>query len=353
MDGKISEQRVYCKIQEQLWFPPTEIHADLQKLYGNGALKYATVCKWVRRFNDGRESIENDPRVGRPVSVSAERNVATVKMLIEEDVSYTVQEVGELSGIHSSSVLKILREWLGLSKICARWVPHLLTDEQKQSDRLASQVIEKYDKCDPRRLEEIVTGDETWIYHFQPDSKAKNKVWVSSEGDRPVIAHHCKTSNCMLYAIFFDSKGTVLQIPVPKGSSVTGKFYRESVLTQLVDFYQKCRPRTGVHSIKLLHDNTPAHKSTTVQEYLKASGLDVLDHPPYSPDLSPCDFWLFPRLKKMLPGHRFESRCGIGSAVYQCLQHIPREDYQAAFRKWVDRCKMCMEADGAYFEGLR
>ena len=68
-------------------------------------------------------------------------------------------------------------------------MPHLLTDEQKQSRvRLASQVIEKYDKCDPRRLEEIVTGDETWIYHFQSDSKAKNKVWVTSEGDRPVIA---------------------------------------------------------------------------------------------------------------------------------------------------------------------
>lgn len=354
MDGKISEQRVYCKIRAQLGFPPTEIHADLQKVYGNGALKYATVCKWVRRFNDGRESIENDPRVGRPVSVLTEKNVATVKTLIEEDARYTVHEIEELSGIHSSSVLKILRERLGLRKICARWVPHLLTDEQKQSRvRLASQVIEKYDKCDPRRLEEIVTGDETWIYHFQPDSKAKNKVWVSSEGDRPVIARRCKTSNRMLYAIFFDSKGPVLQIPVPKGSSVTGKFYRESVLTQLVDFYQKRRPRTGVRGIKLLHDNAPAHKSATVQEYLKESGLDVLDHPPYSPDLSPCDFWLFPRLKEMLAGHRFESRCGIGSAVYQCLQHIPKEDYRAAFRKWVDRCKMCVEADGAYFEGLR
>ena len=125
-------------------------------------------------------------------------------MLTEEEAGYTVQEIEELSGIHSSRVLKILRERLGVRKI---WVPHLLTDEQKQSRvRLASQVIEKYDKCDPRRLEEIVTGDETWIYHFQPDSKAKNKVWVSSEGDRPVIACRCKTSNRMLYAIFFDSK---------------------------------------------------------------------------------------------------------------------------------------------------
>ena len=77
MDGKISEQRVYCKIQTQLGFPSTEI----QKVYGN-ALKYTTVCKWVRRFNDGRKSIKNYPRVGMLVSVLTEKNVATVKMLI-------------------------------------------------------------------------------------------------------------------------------------------------------------------------------------------------------------------------------------------------------------------------------
>ena len=150
-------------------------HADLQKVYGNGALRYATVCTWVCHFIDGWESIENDPRVGRPVSVLTEKNVATVKTLTE--ARYTVQEIEELSGIHSSSVLKILYERLGLRKICARWVPHLLTYEQKQSRvRLASQVIENYDKCDPHHLEEKFTGDETWIYHFQPDSKAKNKV---------------------------------------------------------------------------------------------------------------------------------------------------------------------------------
>ena len=160
----------------------------------------------VHLFNDGQESIENDPRVGRPVAILMEKNIAAVKTLIEEDARYTVQEIEELSGIHSSSVLKILRERLGLCKIWARWVP-----QQKQSRvRLASQVIDKYNKCDPCRLEEIVTGDKTWIYHFQPNSTARSKVWVSSEDDRPVIAHHCKTSNRMLYAIFFDSKGPVL-----------------------------------------------------------------------------------------------------------------------------------------------
>ena len=158
------------------------------------------------------------------------------------------------------------------------------------------------------------------------------------------VAKH-QIACCIRYSLI--RKVQSFQILVPKGSSVTGKF------TQLVDFYQKRRPRTGVRGIKLLHDNAPAHKSATVHEYLKESGLDVLDRPPYSPDLSPCDFWLFPRLKEMLAGHRYESRCDIGSAVYQCLQHIPKEDYRAAFRKWVDQCKMCVEADGAYFEGLR
>ena len=128
-DGKISEQRVYCKIWSQLRFLPSEIHADFQKVYGNGALKFAAVRKWVRHFNDGHESIENDLRVDRPVSVLTEKNIATVKMLMKEDARYTVQEIEELSDIHSSNVLKILRERLGLRKICARWVPHLLTDE--------------------------------------------------------------------------------------------------------------------------------------------------------------------------------------------------------------------------------
>ena len=199
MDGKISEQRVYCKIRAQLGFPPTEIHADLQKVYGNGALKYATICKWVCRYNEGRESVESDPRVGRLVSVLTEKIVATVKTSIEEDARY-VQEIEELSGIHSSSVLKILLE--------------RLRNEQKQ-------VIEKYDKCDPHRLEEIVLSDETWIYHFQPDSKATNKVWVSSEGDRPVFAAVAKhqIACCMRYSLIrkvqsfkFQSRKVVLSL---------------------------------------------------------------------------------------------------------------------------------------------
>ena len=155
-------------------------------------------------------------KMGRPVSVLTEKNVATVKMLSEEDPRYTVQEIEELSDIHSSSVLKILRERLGLRKICACWVPHLLTDEQKQSRvRLASQVIEKYDKC------EIVTGDEIWIYHFQPNYRLKIRfgfhLRVTDLSMRTVAKH--QIACCMRYSLIrkvqsfkFQSRKVVLSL---------------------------------------------------------------------------------------------------------------------------------------------
>ena len=80
--------------------------------------------------------------------------------------------------------------------------------------------------------------------------------------------------------------------------------------------------------------------------------VKVLNHPPYSPDLSPCDFFLFTRLKSMLSGNKYTSRSSLGSAIYQFLQQIPKEDYLSAFRDWLKRLQKCVSVKGEYFEGL-
>ena len=82
---------------------------------------------------------------------------------------------------------------------------------------------------------------------------------------------------------------------------------------------------------------------------LSLEKVKVLNH---LPDLSPCDFFLFPRLKKMLSGNKYTSRSSLGSALYQCLQQIPKEDYLSAFRNWVKRLQKCVSVKGEYFEGL-
>ena len=114
----------------------------------------------------------------------------------------------------------------------------------------------------------------------------------------------------------------------------------------------KKRPSKGWSGVHLLHDNASCHKYEVVKSFLASEKVKVLIHPPYSPDLSPCDFFLFPRLKKMLSGNKYTSRSSLGSAVYQCLQQIPKEDYLSAFRDWVKRLQKCVSVKGEYFEGL-
>ena len=73
--------------------------------------------------------------------------------------------------------------------------------------------------------------------------------------------------------------------------------------------------------------------------FLASEKVKVLNHLPCSPDLSPCDFFLFPRLKKMLSGNKYTSRSSLGSAIYQCLRQIPKEDYLSAFCDWIKSYK--------------
>ena len=147
---------------------------------------------------------------------------------------------------------------------------------------------------------------------------------------RPCIAKRTISSKKMLYAIFFNSSGPVVQMPCPSGHTVTGRFYKNSVLKKVKEFYNKKRPSKGRSGVHLLH-NAFSHKCEVVKAFLASEKVKVLNHLPYSPDLSPCDLFLFPRLKKMLSGNKYTSRSSLGSAIYQCLQQIPKEDYLSAF----------------------
>ena len=117
---------------------------------------------------------------------------------------------------------------------------------------------------------------------------------------RPCIAKRTISSKKMLYTIFFNSSGPVDQVPCPSGHTVTGRFYKNSVLKKVKEFYNKKRPSKGWSGVHILHDNTSSHKFEVVKSFLASEKVKVLNHPPYSPDLSPCDFFLFLTLKKML-----------------------------------------------------
>jgi hypothetical protein len=87
-----------------------------------------------------------------------------------------------------------------------------------------------------------------------------------------------------------------------------------------------------------------------VQEFLARKQVCVLNHPPYSPDLSPCDYFLFPKLKLPLKGRLFEDVQDIQGAVTSSLRAKPQEDVQRSFQSLLDRATRCIDAEGMYFE---
>ena len=146
-----------------------------------------------------------------------------------------------------------------------------------------------------------------------------------------------KSSKKMLYEFFFNFNGPVVQVPYLSGHTVTGRFYKNYVVKKVKEFYNKKRPSKGWSGVHLLHYNASSHRCEVVKSFLASEKVKVLNHLPYSSDLSPRDFFLFPRLKKKFSGNMCTSRSSLGSAVYQCLQQIPKEDYLSAFRDWVER----------------
>ena len=115
-------------------------------------------------------------------------------------------------------------------------------------------------------------------------AKESNKVWKESQSDPPMIAKPDFRTAKIMYSIFFDGRGPVAQILVPKGRTVTGNFYTNSCLLEVEHHLTRRRPKTGAKDLRLLHDNARPHKTKQVQEKITSMGMIELEHPPYSPD---------------------------------------------------------------------
>jgi len=103
--------------------------------------------------------------------------------------------------------------------------------------------------------------------------------------------------------VFFDIDGLVHHEFVPTGQMVNKEFHK-TVLQHLRDTVRRhCPEKWRSGNWILHHDNAPAHRAVTTNEFLAKHNIPSLPQPPYSPDLAPCDFFLFPQLKKTMKGH--------------------------------------------------
>ena len=101
----------------------------------------------------------------------------------------------------------------------------------------------------------------------------------------------------------------------------------------------------------LHHDNATADASLLIRSYLAKHQTSVVPHPPYSPDLAPADFFLFPKLKTTLKGRRFQTTEEIQENAIRELHAITESAFQEAFQQWKKWWERCIASRGDYFEG--
>ncbi len=331
---------------------PTECLAKLQKVYGPDTMSRSQVFDWFRQFKGGRKSAATSPRTGRRSEVTTDVSRNTISALLAEDCTLNQRQIAAVMGFSQSTVQRIIRNDLQMTRVCSHWVPHFLTREQLDLRiQISTRILARYEQ-DPEFLNRVITCDETWVYHFDPTTKQESSGY-RRKGDftRKKVRQQKSVGKVMLIA-FFDRKGMIYQHIVPHTipkTTVNSEYYIK-VLKKLREHVQRKRPEIS-KSFILHQDNAPAHTSSLTRAFLDKWKIEVLGHPPYSPDLAPCDFWLFPMLKKHLRGFQFESNAQAARFCEEVFKATPPRDFESTIMtNWVARWKKCIANKGHYFE---
>ena len=179
-----------------------------------------------------------------------------------------------------------------------------------------------------------------------------NRVWATKNAVHQSIAKGQRTDKKVLHVTFFDNKGPVMQLPVPKDRTVTGAFNRNIVLKKLNAHFKRRHPKTGLKYLRFLHDNASAHKAHIVSFFSLKWRMFFhipLFHLTWLPVIISCFLNSKICLEKGL-----KSRNTLGSAVaYISYSWVCQFRTERCFQNWIDRLKRCIRADGEYFEEQR
>ena len=172
----------------------------------------------------------------------------------------------------------------------------------------------------------------------KPNSKVRNGTWK--------VLLIWRKHAWKVWLFFFDSRGIVHKEFVPPGQTVNHAVYKD-----ILEWLQKRLQRVWrdiADDWVPHHDDVPVYTALSIQEFLTKKNILVLPRPPHSPDLAPCDFYLFPKLK--LKGHYFGTMENIQKAVTDELHTLTENDFRYCYDQWKKRNR-CVTSQGSYFEG--
>jgi|SRR5687768_3191449 len=324
--------------------------AWLDKCYGTSSPSYSTVKKWHADFKRGNTSTDDAPRSGRPNEAVTEENIRKIHRIVLNDRKVKVSEIADTLHISTERVRNILHEYLDMKKLSARWVPRMLTIDQKQKRVDDSEYCLAYFQRNPSDfLRRFITMDETWIHYYTPESNRQSAEWLQWGENRPKRPKTQRSAGKVMASIFWDSHGIIIIDYLEKGRTITGEYY-VTLLDRLDNAIKEKRPHLQKKKVLFHHDNAPPHSSLKAAVKLEQLGYELIPHPPYSPDLAPSDYYLYPNLKRWLQGKRFYTNDEVIFETEGYFAELDKSYYSKGIQMLEDRWKKCIALRGDYTE---
>ena len=223
----------------------TTTHRKLQQAFRDDAMSRAQAFRWYKMFSEGRTIVE-DERSGRPSTTRTSDNTARVRELVRSDRRLSVNMIADEVNVNREVVRRILTVELGMRKICTKMVPRNLTEQQRDARvSICAEMLEQVG-ADPDLMARVITGEESWFFQYDPQTKRQSLEWRSKGSPRPKKARMSKSKlKCMLVCFFY-SMGFVHKECVPAGQTVNQYYYKD-----FLDRLRKSHAGSSKHGHKL------------------------------------------------------------------------------------------------------
>jgi len=262
---------------------------------------------------------------------------------IQEERCVTVTMMTDEFGVNREMIRQILVEDLGKRKVASQFVQHALSDDHRHQRVLYTKHIIKTARRNKNFLNSIVAEDETVCFRYDPTTKPQTAEWKSPASRKGKKVFLQKSKVKAMFVCFYNSKG-IIHHKFARGTNCHCKILFECSGTPMEED-SPCPAR--VLSNRQLVSSSP---QCTGSPGSCCKQVCVLHHPRHSPDLSLCDYFLFPKLKLPLKWRLFEDVQYIQAAVTSSLRVITQEDAQRSFRSLLDHATHCIDAEATYFE---
>jgi histone-lysine N-methyltransferase SETMAR len=178
-------------------------------------------------------------------------------------------------------------------------VPRLLTVDQKRHRLdISRSCLERFKRNEKDFLRRFITVDETWVHHYTPETKEQSKQWTAKDEPTPKKAKTVSSAGKVMATVFWDSYGIIFVDYLEKDKTINGEYYA-GLLQRLDTEIKNKRPHLAKKKILFHQDNASAHKSAVAMAKLYELKYELMPHPPYSPDLAPCELFSISKFKKM------------------------------------------------------